>query len=413
MIPRTALQARVHEWGLTEEVVEKDYVLGWLLAGIGAHPVLGSTWVFKGGTCLKKCYLETYRFSEDLDFTVLEGGPLAPDDVVPVLLEMLDSVEQASGLHLTGRAPVVKLRPHGRSAEGRIYYRGPRGAPGEARVKLDLTYDELVAEPPVVRVVTHAYEDQLSSPATVVCYSFAEVFAEKLRALGQRTRPRDLYDVVNLYRRADVHSDRRLVLSILGRKCEYKGIPVPTLEAVTTRDKVEDLRGDWQAMLEHQLPTLPPVDGFLDALAELFGWLDGKDPMVLKRVPMREDLEETWTAPPTISRWPGGAPLEQIRFAGSNHLLVELGYQGSTRVIEPYSLRRSKAGNLLVYALKHETGEVRAYRVDKIEAVSVTRMPFRPRYAIELSVAMPVASGQRGPRSGARRPRPGRRRRRP
>ena len=43
MIPRTALQARMSEWGLTEEVVEKDYVLGWLLAGIGAHPVLGST----------------------------------------------------------------------------------------------------------------------------------------------------------------------------------------------------------------------------------------------------------------------------------------------------------------------------------------------------------------------------------
>ncbi len=35
-------------------------------------------WVFKGGTCLKKCYIETYRFSEDLDFTVLPGGPFRP-----------------------------------------------------------------------------------------------------------------------------------------------------------------------------------------------------------------------------------------------------------------------------------------------------------------------------------------------
>lgn len=184
MIPRPALQARVREWGLTKEVVEKDYVLGWLLAGVGAHETLGTTWVFKGGTCLKKCYIETYRFSEDLDFTVLEGGPLAPDDLMPVLLEMLDSVEQASGLQLTGRAPVVRLRPDGRSAEGRVYYRGPRGAPGEARVKLDLTYDELVAEPTVARVITHAYDDELSAPATVLCYEFAEVFAEKLRALG-------------------------------------------------------------------------------------------------------------------------------------------------------------------------------------------------------------------------------------
>nr|WP_276325621.1 nucleotidyl transferase AbiEii/AbiGii toxin family protein [Mesorhizobium ciceri] len=37
-----------------------------------AHPELADKWVFKGGTCLKKCYFETYRFSEDLDFTLLD-----------------------------------------------------------------------------------------------------------------------------------------------------------------------------------------------------------------------------------------------------------------------------------------------------------------------------------------------------
>lgn len=54
-------------WSLRHDVIEKDYVLGWLLAGIAAHPALDG-WVFKGGTCLRKCYFETYRFSEDLDF---------------------------------------------------------------------------------------------------------------------------------------------------------------------------------------------------------------------------------------------------------------------------------------------------------------------------------------------------------
>ena len=51
-------------------MVEKDYVLGWFLWAIGADPMLSTSWVFKGGTCLKKCYFETYSFSEDLDFTV-------------------------------------------------------------------------------------------------------------------------------------------------------------------------------------------------------------------------------------------------------------------------------------------------------------------------------------------------------
>jgi len=75
VITRADIVERVAEWQLTEEVIEKDYVLGWLLWGIGTDPVLGTQWVFKGGTCLKKCYIETYRFSEDLDFTVLPGWP--------------------------------------------------------------------------------------------------------------------------------------------------------------------------------------------------------------------------------------------------------------------------------------------------------------------------------------------------
>lgn len=47
------------EFGLTANVIEKDYVIGWTLAGISNHSELGSNWVFKGGTCLKKCFFET------------------------------------------------------------------------------------------------------------------------------------------------------------------------------------------------------------------------------------------------------------------------------------------------------------------------------------------------------------------
>jgi predicted nucleotidyltransferase component of viral defense system len=393
MIARAALQARAREWGLTEEVVEKDYVLGWLLWGVGSHPALADHWIFKGGTCLKKCFVETYRFSEDLDFTVLDSGPLQPDDLIPVLTELLDRVEQETGITLSNRPPVVRMRPDGQSAEGRIYYRGPRETPGEARVKLDLTYDETVIEATLRRKVAHAYDEELPGDGAVRCYAFVEVFAEKLRALGQRTRPRDLYDVVNLYRRADLRQDRDLVLAVLERKCEYKNVPIPTLTSVTTAERTADLRADWEAMLTHQLPVLPPIDEFINTLADVFDWLGGAEPAHLASVPaLRERLQPGWVAPPTITRWPGGAPLEQIRFAGANHLLVELAYQGSTRLIEPYALRRSQAGNLLVYAIKAQTGEVRAYRVDRIEGVRITSTAFAPRYAVELSVALPVGT---------------------
>lgn len=69
MITNREIADAANEWRLRHDVVEKDYVLGWLLAGIAAHPAT-KRWAFKGGTCLRKCWFETYRFSEDLDFTV-------------------------------------------------------------------------------------------------------------------------------------------------------------------------------------------------------------------------------------------------------------------------------------------------------------------------------------------------------
>ena len=145
---------RVREWGLTEEVIEKDYVLGWLLWGIGSDPVLARNWVFKGGTCLKKCYIETYRFSEDLDFTVLPGGPFRPVDVKPLLLRTLSRVTTESGIDFS-TPPRLRLRPNEMSIEGRVYYTGPRRPPLPARVKLDISIDEVVVRPPVLRRVAH------------------------------------------------------------------------------------------------------------------------------------------------------------------------------------------------------------------------------------------------------------------
>ena len=76
MITKRELALLRAEWILDQRVIEKDYVLGWLLAGIAQHEKLRQTWEFKGGTCLKKCYFETYRFSEDLDFTVTDPSHL-------------------------------------------------------------------------------------------------------------------------------------------------------------------------------------------------------------------------------------------------------------------------------------------------------------------------------------------------
>jgi predicted DNA-binding transcriptional regulator YafY len=65
------------------------------------------------------------------------------------------------------------------------------------------------------------------------------------------------------------------------------------------------------------------------------------------------------------------APLEVVRFAAANRLCVDLDYRDengrrSVRTIEPYSLRRSGAGKLLLFAVKADSGESRAYRADRM-----------------------------------------------
>ena len=386
MITRGDLDERVREWGLRDDTVEKDFVLGWTLWGIGSDAKLANTWVFKGGTCLKKCYIETFRFSEDLDFTVMPGGPLAPDEVMPILQAMLVRVAAESGIDFSIAPPQYKMRPMGQSAEGKIYYRGPRGAPQAARIKLDLNADEKVARPTVLRAISHTYPDKLPEPGVVRCYGFEEVFAEKIRAMGERSRPRDLYDIVNLFRRPDLRAHPELIREVLAEKCLSKGIAVPTLATVHASEFRGELEAEWGNMLAHQLPQLPPFQQFWDELPALFGWLEGgAAPAEPAAIQAHAGEEAGWRPPATVWVWGTGAPIESVRFAAANRLCVELGYQGSRRIIEPYSLRRTRDGNTLLYAVKADTGEVRGYRIDRIESVKVTQRTFRPRYAVELT----------------------------
>ncbi|MCJ7515506.1 MAG: nucleotidyl transferase AbiEii/AbiGii toxin family protein [Dehalococcoidia bacterium] len=386
MITRTELNERVQEWSLREDIIEKDYVIGWLLWGIGSNMRLSASWAFKGGTCLKKCYLETYRFSEDLDFTVLPGGPIKSDEVIPILQEIFQIIYEQSGVDFRVRPAVLQMRPDGKSAEGRAYYRGPRNAPEVASIKLDLTGAEKIICPTVLQRISHPYPDQLPAPATIRCYGFEELFAEKLRAMGERSRPRDLYDIVNLFRRQEFFPYAELVRSVYAQKCESKMIEVFTFDSLENSPHRMELETEWANMLGHQLPVLPPFEDFWQELPRLFAWLNGKlTPEELKPIPIAESEESGWAPPPTVWVWGQKVPLEPVRFAAVNHLCVELGYGGTKRQIEPYSLRRTKDGLLLLYAVKTATGELRSYRVDRIQSIQVSNVPFRPRHLIEFT----------------------------
>lgn len=394
MINRAAVDERVQEWGLREDIIEKDYVLGWLLAGIAAHPRLRDTWVFKGGTCLKKCYFETYRFSEDLDFTITNGGPETPGELLNIFREVAGWIYQESGIEI----PADEIRfeqhrnPRGNPATlGRIPYRGPRAPRGALpRITLDITADELLVRPPTRKEIGHAYPDRFPGDVHILAYDHVEIFAEKIRALAERLRPRDLYDVVNLFWRPQKPQPHE-VRETLEAKCTFKGIPVPTAETLEAAAGRDELETEWENMLSHQVADLPPLNHYWQRLPDVFDWLaEIAVPEELSRAPADANEEPTWSPPATLSTWGVGIPLEKIRYAGANHLCVDLGYQGSVRTIEPYSLRQTQDGNLLLHAIRVDNSEHRSYRVDRIESVRVTERAFRPVYVVEFSPSGPI-----------------------
>src|SRR5258708_2130866 len=70
---RVRLQEAAAQSRVLPEVVERDYALSYVLAGLAVQPALAETLVFKGGTALKKLFFGEYRFSEDLDFSTLNA----------------------------------------------------------------------------------------------------------------------------------------------------------------------------------------------------------------------------------------------------------------------------------------------------------------------------------------------------
>jgi predicted nucleotidyltransferase component of viral defense system len=402
MIGRAEILGLASDLGLQPRVVEKDYILGWVLAGIARDEELSRAWLFKGGTCLKKCFFETYRFSEDLDFTVVEPAQLDRDFLLTRFRALGAWLYDMTGIELPAellRFDVYDMKTGGRAGEGRIAYRGPIAPRGGdlPRIKIDLTADEHVVLPSIIRPVTHPYSDATEGGITARCYAFEELFGEKVRALAQRARPRDLYDVINLFRHGDFRNAATVIRDVVMQKCRFKKIVFPTFESLAPARP--ELIGEWGNMLGHQLPALPPVDLFWDALPEFFRWLNGT--MIPQLLPTHPIGAGT-----TVLRGPAGGIhvpgrstpfIEVIRFAASNHLLVDLDYrdeEGNRRIraIEPYSLRRTKDANIILCAVNVEKQEARSYRLERIQGATILNRGFTPRFQIELTPSGPLVA---------------------
>lgn len=71
-------------------------------------------------------------------------------------------------------------------------------------------------------------------------------------------------------------------------------------------------------------------------------------------------------------------------------VLVALSQSKTPRMIEPYALRRTREGKVLLVAVKRATRETRTYRMDRIQSIKVSNTPFKPAFKVELGDVGPV-----------------------
>lgn len=182
MIPARHIRAwsRVAPW-LTDEQIEQDLVLSRLIVEITNHPALGGELVFRGGTCLHKVVLpQPLRYSEDLDYVRATHGPIGP--VLDAIREIADRLGMDVNTDV-GSYPKVRLRAPFESGAGLM------------RVKIEINTYETSPARPHRRAAYGVESGWWCGSAELLTFQPEELVATKLRALFQRKKGRDLFDL--------------------------------------------------------------------------------------------------------------------------------------------------------------------------------------------------------------------------
>ena len=165
----------------TLEQIEQDLVLSRLIVEIANHPLLSEELIFRGGTCLHKVWLDRpWRYSEDLDYVRRTGGGVG---------ETLDAIREVAAAVGFDRVQ-TDVRRYPKVRLDTTFVRG-----GRMRIKVELnTFERAPARPTVTRAL-NVDSPWFSGTADVPTFALEELAATKIRALFQRAKGRDLFDL--------------------------------------------------------------------------------------------------------------------------------------------------------------------------------------------------------------------------
>jgi len=195
-------------------IAEKDYLLALVLQHLAKSP-LGEKLVFKGGTAVHHCYLEQQRFSEDLDFST--GGEAVSLEEIREVLTAAEFLEIRKDYQSDA---TIKIE--------RLLYTGPLGHPNSLKVEIDFKQNVLL--PP-----QHlSYQNVWGVDFPVRVMDAREICAEKIRAMSERARYRDFYDLYMLL------ETRSIELGEVAGYAEQKEMRQPISK--------ESIRRNWQIL---------------------------------------------------------------------------------------------------------------------------------------------------------------------
>ncbi|VAW16796.1 hypothetical protein MNBD_BACTEROID03-1447 [hydrothermal vent metagenome] len=263
MLLKREIEKHAEAISVAKSTVDKDWVLGHFIDAIFSVPECRESLIFKGGTCLRKCYFPDYRFSEDLDFT--SSNPDFELDK-KILGKIVDLIAKRTGipLHVQELSP-LKFKDRLTGYKAMVKFWGADHSRNQAppppdrwttSIKIEIILFEQLVFPVEIREVHHRYSDKLSkAPLTVPCYSINEVLAEKLRALIQRsyTAPRDFYDIWYLSENVP-GIDWKVITEAFHKKMAFKGLTFTGIDQMINEENDKRLKAAWENSLAHQIP---------------------------------------------------------------------------------------------------------------------------------------------------------------
>jgi predicted nucleotidyltransferase component of viral defense system len=266
---RKRLEAVSQKTSLRLDILQQDYLLSWILFGVFTHPLLKDNLVFKGGTCLKKCYFGDYRFSQDLDFTAKSLLPQG-QALFSLLADSIKNIEVLIKNYAPMEIFIQKYKeksPHPFGQEAfTIYGKFPWQTSTPTRVMIEISREEILLFPPQSKALIHDYGEPLE--VNIISYSLEEIILEKLRAILQhtkkiherdwnRSRARDYYDLWKIFGSFEMQLSLNNMSKFLEKKCEKKDVSFIDINAFFDEKMINNVTDTWEEWLGPLVRDLP------------------------------------------------------------------------------------------------------------------------------------------------------------